>query len=62
MPVERTIREPTALRGSPSNEGQLIRILKTGEPFWLVGESIGWAWGYAGDERRVGYVTSETLN
>jgi hypothetical protein len=27
----------------------------------MLDDSVGWAWGYAGPERRVGYVTSEAL-
>jgi hypothetical protein len=27
----------------------------------LLDDSLGWAWGYAGDERRVGYVRSDAL-
>jgi len=27
----------------------------------MLDDSVGWAWGYAGKERRVGYVRSEAL-
>ena len=27
----------------------------------MLDDTLGWAWGYAGDERRVGYVRSETV-
>jgi hypothetical protein len=27
----------------------------------LLDDSLGWAWGYAGEDRRVGYVPSEAL-
>jgi hypothetical protein len=27
----------------------------------MLDDSLGWAWGYAGSDRRVGYVRSETL-
>ena len=27
----------------------------------MLDDSLGWAWGYAGEDRRVGYVRSETL-
>jgi hypothetical protein len=27
----------------------------------MLDDSLGWAWGYAGDERRVGYARSEAL-
>jgi hypothetical protein len=32
-----------------------------GDPFDLLDDSLGWAWGYAGEDRRVGYVRSEAL-
>ena len=39
----------------------MIRELKEGEPFAMLDDSLGWAWGYAGEERRVGYVPSDAL-
>jgi hypothetical protein len=60
-PVERRIRDSAPLRSGPSDEGPLIRMLEPGEPFWVLDESIGWAWGYGGEGRRVGYVRSEAL-
>jgi hypothetical protein len=27
----------------------------------MLDDSAGWAWGYAGQERRVGYVPSDAL-
>jgi len=27
----------------------------------MLDESLGWAWGYAGDDRRVGYVPTDAL-
>ena len=35
--------------------------LVPGEPFAMLDDSVGWAWGYAGEKRRVGYVPSEAL-
>ena len=32
-----------------------------GEPFLMLDDSRGWAWGYAGAKRRVGYVDSRAL-
>jgi hypothetical protein len=36
-------------------------MLDAGEPFALLDDTLGWAWGYAGVERRVGYVRSEAV-
>ena len=30
-----------------------MRELTVGEPFELLDDGLGWAWGYAGEERRV---------
>ena len=27
----------------------------------MLDDTLGWAWGYAGEDRRVGYVRSEAL-
>jgi len=61
MPVERRALSGAALRSGPSDEAELIGMVDAGEPFLMLDDSIGWAWGYAGEERRVGYVRSEAL-
>jgi hypothetical protein len=61
-PLERTIAAPAALRAEPSDESDAIRELSPGEEFDLLDDSVGWAWGYAGTDRRVGYVRSEALS
>jgi len=38
-----------------------LRELAAGEPFAMLDDSLGWAWGYAGADRRVGYVPSGAL-
>jgi hypothetical protein len=49
------------LRTAPSNDAETIRDLAAGEPFAMLDDSLGWAWGYAGEERRVGYVPHAAL-
>lgn len=61
-PLARHVGEDTSLRSAPSDEAPVIRELVAGEPFALLDDSIGWAWGYAGEERRVGYIRSETID
>jgi len=61
-PVERCLRVAAALRASPSAESEAVRELAPGEPFRMLDDSLGWAWGYAGEERRVGYVPSKELD
>jgi hypothetical protein len=60
-PRERTIVADTELRPAPSDDAEPIRWLGAGEPFAMLDNSVGWAWGYAGSERRVGYVRSEAV-
>jgi hypothetical protein len=60
-PVEREIIARSVLRAAPSDEAQAVGELAPGEPFAMLDESLGWAWGYAGEERRVGYLRVEAL-
>ena len=61
-PVARTVVQPAVLRMAPSDGAETIRQLTPGEPFFMLDESLGWAWGYAGEERRVGYVRTEAVS
>ena len=60
-PVERALRVPATLRVLPSPDAEPIVGLEPGEPFLMLDESLGWAWGYGGRDRRVGYVPGEAL-
>jgi hypothetical protein len=55
-PIERKLAEPATLHSGPSEDSEAIRELEAGEQFALLDCSLGWAWGYSGPERRVGYV------
>jgi len=59
--VERRLRSRAALRSAPSADAETVRQLEPGERFEMLDDSLGWAWGYAGADRRVGYLPSETL-
>jgi hypothetical protein len=61
-PLDRLVMVTTDLRTAPSIEAPIVRQLNAGEPFALLDDSLGWSWGYAGSERRVGYVLSEALS
>jgi hypothetical protein len=61
-PLERVIAAPTPLRSAPSVEAEVIREIAPGDRFAVVDESLGWAWGYAGADGRVGYVPSDALS
>jgi hypothetical protein len=59
--VEREIAAPAVLRSKPDEGGEAISELEPGERFDLLDDGLGWAWGYAGEARRVGYVRSQEL-
>lgn len=60
-PLARTIAVQATLREAPSNEAAAIGALVPGDSFALLDDSLGWAWGYGGADRRVGYVSSGSL-
>jgi hypothetical protein len=48
-------------RDAPSEGAAVVRELLPGDPFLMLDDSMGWAWGYAGEDKRVGYVRSEAV-
>jgi hypothetical protein len=60
-PLLRHLAAPTPLRRVPVAEAEPVLQLSPGEDFWLLDSTGGWAWGYAGVDRRVGYVPAEAL-
>ena len=60
-PVARVLKIGATLRSAPDDGAEAIAELHPGAVFALLDDSLGWAWGYAGDERRVGYVRSDAL-
>ena len=60
-PLTRRVAAPAVLRSEPSDNASALRDLGAGDVFEMLDDSLGWAWGYAGKERRVGYVRSEAL-
>jgi Bacterial dipeptidyl-peptidase Sh3 domain len=61
QPVDRLVAARATLFAGPSEDSERIGELDGGDPFALLDDSMGWAWGYAGRDRRVGYVRSEAL-
>ena len=60
-PLERIVAHPAILRAGPSEEAEELAKLKAGDPFAMLDNSLGWAWGYAGKRRRVGYVRADAV-
>ena len=61
-PLSRVVGAATKLRAGPAEAAAEIERLAAGTPFDLLDDSLGWSWGYAGKERRVGYVRSNALS
>jgi hypothetical protein len=61
-PLPRVMARAEPLRTGPSDQAEALRELKPGEPFEMLDNSVGWAWGYAGTDRCVGYVRSEAVS
>ena len=60
-PLQKTVATATPLHIGPSQSSEVIRELVAGERFDMLDDSLNWAWGYAGEDRRVGYVRSDAL-
>jgi hypothetical protein len=61
-PLERVVNRPATLRAGPSEDAEALAELAAGAPFAMLDNSLGWAWGYAGGERRVGYVPDRAVS
>jgi hypothetical protein len=61
-PVGCSVGRKSMLLSGPSEQSEGIRELAPGEPFELLDDTLGWAWGYAGAERRVGYLETAALS
>ncbi|HJS41566.1 MAG TPA: hypothetical protein VJ763_09225 [Sphingomicrobium sp.] len=57
----RHIAAPAPFRRDANDEAELITELEAGDELWMLDDTGGWAWGYGGPERRVGYVRAEAL-
>ena len=60
-PLRRCLTRPAALLAAPEEGSPQLAQLAPGDLLLMLDNSRGWAWGYAGEERRVGYVQGEAL-
>jgi hypothetical protein len=60
-PVDRTVIARAPLRVAASDQSEELAEVEPDDPFSLLDDTLGWAWGYAGRDRLVGYVRSEAL-
>lgn len=60
-PVKRRLISAAVLRSRPAADAEAVAEMAADEVFMMLDDSLNWAWGYAGDERRVGYVQTKLL-
>jgi hypothetical protein len=60
-PLLRHLVTATPLRRSASEDAEIVGELQAGDDIWLLDDTRGWAWGYGGEDKRVGYVRAEAL-
>jgi hypothetical protein len=61
-PIEKTVIANAPLRVAASDDSEELAELEPEDPFSMLDDTLGWAWGYAGRDRRVGYVRLEALS
>jgi hypothetical protein len=54
------VNRDTPLLAAPGGD-EIVAELQAGDAFDLLDNSLGWAWGYAGQDRRVGYIPSDAI-
>ena len=60
-PALRVVKIAGPLLAAGDAEAQVIGQVASGDRFEMLDDSLGWAWGYAGSERIVGYLPSEAV-
>jgi len=60
-PLARQLTSEAEVMESPSDAGKSVAKLAKGDQFDMLDCTRGWAWGYAGAQRRVGYIRAEAV-
>jgi len=60
-PLKKHVTSATAVHAEPNAASEVIAELKAGDAFDMLDNSVGWAWGYAGSDRVVGYIPSSAI-
>ena len=60
-PIDKKVVTNAPLRAAASEDSDELAEMEPDDPFRLLDDTLGWAWGYAGRDRIVGYVRSEAL-
>ena len=60
-PLQRRLSSDASLYRAADADSDVLAELANGDEFGLLDSTGGWAWGYAGPDRRVGYVRAEAV-
>ena len=60
-PLHRRLSSAADFRRAATEDAEVIGRLQPGDAFELLDDTGGWAWGYGGADRRVGYIRSDAL-
>ena len=60
-PIAKNVIAHASLRAAPSEDAEELAVMEPDDPFSMLDDTLGWAWGYAGRDRIVGYVRSDGL-
>jgi len=60
-PIEKRVLANAPLRAAATDTSEELAEMEPDDPFSMLNDTLGWAWGYAGRDRIVGYVRSDAL-
>ena len=60
-PLQRHLSHDALVHLAANEESDVVARLASGDEFAMLDSTGGWAWGYAGAERRVGYVRADAV-
>jgi len=61
-PIDKIVVTNAPLRIAAAEDSEELAEMERDDPFCMLDDTLGWAWGYAGRDRIVGYVRSDALN
>ena len=61
-PLLRHLKTAAPLMAGRGPDAEMLVMLDAGEELHMLDCSLGWAWGYAGPERRVGYIRADAID
>jgi len=61
-PLLRHLKIAAPLMSGREPDAETLAMLKPGEELHMLDCSLGWTWGYAGPERRVGYIRADAID